>query len=333
MQASLVSMSLAQEIGSQRWFHQTWTEASSWRPDGPIHVRVTYESFRHPSEAQIRRTYNNEALGHDGSLGVQVDRSPVASGDLRTVDVWTDGVRFRYADSGAGSKETGLQFALGQNTDWVLLDGGFLRIAPADVSCADYGVRNFRKTAESVVWHTVWAGFGDPTGRLKPVASVLDREVWTGEIGVNGQEPAISVVHGKCSPVGTPGIAGMTVIGRMLANEEARSTSPLGTVEYVRWSNSEILDRPVVSETVWTDGQGRLTQKMTLVSIAPVSVETFEQLLHIPGDSSVDPDGRPYIIATVQDVRPGRESQVEIKDGVPQEVPLQIPLGRQGPLR
>jgi len=320
----------AQEVGSRAWFEKTWQLASDWKPAQPLHIQVSFERRAAVSNAEVEKA-RGEAAGEEngGPLArrvklLELDRAnPVMRW---TADICTDGTRTRYGSTdhtGAAA----LQFALGRDTDWSITDATFLRIAPAVMEKPEYGVRNFAATAESVVRATLWAGFGDATGKGRlPCSSEMKQGEWTGGVSIGGKTPPISILRGRAAVNGEPSIAGMVVERRYLADEKHRNASPLGRTEYSRWEMNEVLGRPVVQETRWLDSAGNVTLIRRLEKLEFVPVAVLDELMKIPAAGGRDQWAGETKITTVQDVRPEHLSQTSIEGGVERPVAVQIPL-------
>lgn len=317
----------AQETGSAEWFRQVWAEASNWKPDQPLHIRVVshHEFFVEEAEvAALRAKVGNSKSGRDYSILQRMEWERAHPAIDWTTDIATDGDRFRYAASDVADRN-GLQFALGRNTDW-LIENGMLRIAPRDIEDAQYGVRNYINTADQIVRMVIWAGLGTaPGGQNAPGAVRLSTAGWEGEaLGADGKP--VSLLQGRVAQSGSPSIRGMTIERSMLANPAWRDSVPLGRCEYAGWTTDETVGRFIVNELNWTDAKGRTVQTTRLEFLRPISVQEFERLLAVPSEGGVDAWGHSADFQSVQDLRPGHLAQKSRDNGSWVDVPLSIPV-------
>lgn len=320
-----------QDVGSEAWFEETWTQASRWKPSLPLHLRASFDFHNHVDEEllkSLRARPEGDRSQADRKLLERIEWEAAHPLVRWTVDVCTDGARYRYSASNAAGGG-GLHFALGKDTDWLLTEG-LLRIAPPDMAKAEYGVRNYFDTADQIVRIAVWAGMGDPkSAGLQPTFSRLDGKRWEGGVSSGGKGSAISLIRGRLAPEGMPGINGMAIQSRTLADEALRASVPLGTIEYVSWSSNEILHRFVVDQVQWRDGQGRVVQSMKIDSIQEISVLEMDKLMGVPSNGATDSWGYIMNINTIQDVRPNHLTQTKLENGISTPIPLSIPLGEE----
>jgi len=319
------------DVGSIEWFRAAWSKASEWKPARPLHIQVKFEKHSSVTLAELENLRKEVGTAKSGSDKRKLDQMErdFASPLLQwTVDVCTDGDRVRYAASpvqGGGA----LHFALDKATDWLLVNNQ-LRIAPSKMEKAEYGVRNYVYTSDSVVRGTVWAGLGEaPGGSFSPLSSSVQGGRWEGSVSVGGASPAVSVIRGRVARAQEPSVEGIIVERSMLADEKLRTATPLGIMDYSDWSMNTELNRWVVGTTKWVTASGRVVQTRSLQKLEFLESEEFDRLMQIPVDGTDDPWAGKVSVHSIQDVRPDHLSQVTIEKGIETPVPLQIPLQPQ----
>ncbi len=320
----------AQQPGTEEWFRAAWREASEWKPSAPLHIRATFQHQNFVDEAELARL---RALGpqispKDQRRLSQLEREAAHPSYQWVADVVTDGESIRYTATKTPVMPA-TSFVISAKGDWLLL-GTELKLANQQVTPPEYGVRNFRATADSVVRATLWAGLGDAGGALVPLDCTLSGRRWSGRIGRKGAEGAVSLTEGSVALDGQPSINGVLIARRMLADETLRKASPLGTIEYSQWGSCDALTRPVVLEVRWLDGAGRATQTMKVEFVRTLTEADFASLLRAPDVGEDDPWIGKATITRVQDVRPGQESERVIEGGVERPVELRLPLDGAG---